>query len=98
MNTNNYNDPPVPFLYKTSDRGVAAALVALGHDVIDVDLMADPEILYAFPASPMLLSTVEAYWQDALPITAKRMAEAMQDLERLTGQQRDEKNGDLNNP
>ncbi len=74
--------PTKPFIYKTSDRGMAAALMALGFDLLDVDRTND-EILFAFPVSRMLLDAADSYLVDTLSVSANRMGEATDRLDDL---------------
>src|SRR5207245_10179499 len=50
--------PPKPFLYKTANRGLAAALMALGFELLNVDRL-DGAVLFAFPVSRMLREFVD---------------------------------------
>lgn len=74
--------PTKPFLYKTSNRGLAAALMALGFELLDVDRSND-EILFAFPVSRMLLDAADSYVVDTLSVSANRMGEAIERLDDL---------------
>ena len=74
--------PTKPFLYKTSNRGLSAALMALGFDLLDVD-RANDDILFAFPVSRMLLDAADSYLVDTLSVSANRMGEAIERLDDL---------------
>ena len=75
--------PTKPFLYKTADRGLAAALMALGFEIIDVE-PSDTETLLTFPISRMLLDAADAYLVDTLSVSAHRMGLAFERLEDIT--------------
>ena len=74
--------PVKPFLYKTANRGLAAALMALGFELLNVDRVND-EVLFAFPVSRMLLDAADSYLVDTLSVSANRMGEAMDRLDDL---------------
>lgn len=74
--------PTKPFLYKTSNRGLAAALMALGFELLDVDHLND-EVLFGFPVSRMLLDAADSYLVDTLSVSANRMGEAVERLDDL---------------
>jgi hypothetical protein len=74
--------PMKPFLYKTSNRGLAAALMALGFELLDVDRL-NGEVLFGFPVSRMLLDAADSYLVDTLSVSANRMGEAFDRLDDL---------------
>lgn len=80
MNTDPTTEPVKPFLYKTADRGLAAALTALGFDLLDVEHGEDA-ILFTFPVSRMLLDATDSYVLDTLSVSAQRMGLAMEQLD-----------------
>ena len=88
------NDEPVkPFLYKTTHRGLTAALMALGFEFLGADTRGDT-ILYTFRVTADLMESVELYWDDLLSVSANRMGGAIEYLEMIVGEQRAE--DDLN--
>ena len=88
LNAMNDNNGPVkPFLYKTTHRGLAAALMALGFELLGVTTN-EEQVLFAFPVTPDLLESVEAYWDDLLSVSANRMGGAIEYLELVAGQER----------
>jgi hypothetical protein len=72
-----------PFLYKTADRGLAAALMALGFELISVEHEEDATIL-VFGVSRMLLEAADSYTLDTLSVSAQRMALAFEQLDDVT--------------
>ena len=98
METNIETRSANDFQYRTTERGVAAALVALGYELLDVDRGAGQEPLFTFPASAMLFAAVEAYWQDTLSISAKRLSVAMAYLEGIIKEQQSREEVDINEP
>jgi hypothetical protein len=80
MNTDPAIEPVKPFLYKTADRGLAAALTALGFELLDVE-HGDDAILFVFPVSRMLLEAADSYTLDTLSVSAQRMGLAIEQLE-----------------
>ena len=82
MNDDISTQPTKPFLYKTSNRGLAAALMALGFDLLEVDRL-NGEVLFAFPVSRMLLDAADSYLVDTLSVSANRMGEAIEQLDDL---------------
>ncbi len=80
MNTEPTSEPVKPFLYKTADRGLAAALTALGFELFDVE-HGDEAILFVFPVSRMLLDAADSYTLDTLSVSAQRMGLAIEQLE-----------------
>jgi hypothetical protein len=73
-------EPVKPFLYRTADRGLAAALTALGFDLFDVE-HGDEAILFVFPVSRMLLDAADSYTLDTLSVSAQRMGLALEQLD-----------------
>lgn len=71
-----------PSVHRTADRGLAAALMALGFELLDVE-RGDECVAFAFRSSRMLLDSVDAYVLDTLSVSATRMAEAFEHLEDL---------------
>jgi len=69
--------------YPTTDRGLAAALMALGFELSHLD-RGDRAIRFVFRVSGWLLEAVDAYHADQLAVSARRMADAMMHLEELT--------------
>lgn len=88
MTTNNKSQPKKGFLYQTKDPGLAAALMALGFELIKLEER-DRAFYFAFPASPMVFEAAKAYEEGTLSVSAKRMSEAMQVLEIAVWDQRD---------
>ncbi len=74
--------PIKPFLYQTTNRGLAAALMALGFELMDVE-HGENEVFFTFPVSPMLLDAADTYFLDTLSVSAFRMGQAMEHLDDL---------------
>jgi hypothetical protein len=73
-------EPGKPFLYKTAHRGLAAALMALGFELINVEHDEDATIL-VFGVSRMLLDAADSYTLDTLSVSAQRMGLAFEQLD-----------------
>jgi hypothetical protein len=71
-----------PSPYRTSNRGLAAAPIALGFVLTDIE-HGDHEVIFAFPGSRMLLNAADAYLLDTLSVSAARMGEAIEQLDDL---------------
>jgi hypothetical protein len=80
MTTDPTTEPVKPFLYKTADRGLAAALMALGFELINVEHDEDATIL-VFGVSRMLLEAADSYTLDTLSVSAQRMGLAFEQLD-----------------
>src|SRR3989442_12052391 len=83
MITEHTTEPVKPFLYKTADRGLAAALMALGFELINVQHEEDATIL-VFGVSRMLLDAADSYTLDTLSVSAQRMGLAFEQLDDVT--------------
>ena len=57
MTPDSTTEPVKPFLYKTADRGLAAAFMALGFDLLNVQHDEDP-VIFVFAVSRMLLNSL----------------------------------------
>lgn len=75
---------PEPSVYRTADRGLAGALMALGFDLLGAERGHD-QVMFAFPMSRMLLDAADAFMVDTLSVSANRMAQAIEQLEDLAG-------------
>src|SRR2546427_6935977 len=80
MITEHSTEPVKPFLYKTADRGLAAALMALGFELINVQHEEDATI-FVFAVSRMLLEAADSYTLDTLSVSAQRMGLAIEQLD-----------------
>ncbi len=68
------NDEPVkPFLYKTTQRGLAAALMASGFALLETS-RANGVWFFTFAVSHELLEAADQFWRDELAVSANRMA------------------------
>ncbi len=74
--------PIKPFLYRTTNRGLAAALMAVGFELMDVQ-PGEREVFFTFPVSPMLLDAADTYFVDTLSVSAFRMGQAIEHLDDL---------------
>jgi hypothetical protein len=82
MNIDVATQPHNPLDYRTTSRGLAAALMALGFALKDVE-HGNPEASFTFPVSRMLLNAADAYFLDTLSVSANRMGQAMEELDDL---------------
>ncbi len=82
MDTEPEPQPIKPFLYQTTNRGMAAALMALGFELMDVK-PGEQEVFFTFPVSRMLLDAADAYFLDTLSVSAFRMGQTMEHLDDL---------------
>lgn len=80
MTTETTTEPTKPFIYKTASRGLAAALMALGFELFDVERL-DHEVLFSFPLSRMLLDATDSFMVETLSVSASRMALAFEQLD-----------------
>ena len=74
---------PEPSVHRTADRGLAAALMALGFELLAVE-RGHAQVLFLFSTSRMLLDTIDAYLAETLSVSASRMALAFDQLDDLT--------------
>ena len=74
--------PHNPLDYRTTSRGLAAALMALGFALKDIE-HGDREASFTFSISRMLLNAADAYFLDTLSVSANRMGQAMDALDDL---------------
>lgn len=91
MTTNGKTQSAKPFLYPTTDIGLAAALMALGFELTGFDDKGQA-VFFTFRASPMIFEAAKAYEEGTLTVNAKRMGEAMQVLDIALWDQRDLEN------
>ena len=68
-----YNESVHPFLYKTTNRGLAAAFMASGFALLDTS-RANGVWFFTFAVSPELLEAADQFWRDDLSVSANRMA------------------------
>ena len=69
-----------PLDYRTTSRGLAAALMALGFALKDLE-HGDREASFTFSISRMLLNAADAYFLDTLSVSAFRMGQAVEQLD-----------------
>ena len=62
-----------PFLYTTTQRGLAAALMASGFTLLRTS-RANGVWFFTFAVSPELLERTDQFWRDELTVSANRMA------------------------
>ena len=74
-----------PLTYRTQDRGLAAAFMALGFQFLRLE-PADRGATFLFAVSQELLDAADAYLVDALAISARRIALAMEQLNELVSE------------
>ncbi|MFQ5801414.1 MAG: hypothetical protein ACE5JQ_00785 [Candidatus Methylomirabilales bacterium] len=79
MTTENERESSGPFLYRTENRGLAAALIASGFELVELK-RANGLVFFTFRLSQMLEEEAAAYWEGMLTVSARRMKEALEYL------------------
>ena len=67
------HDTAKPFLYRTANRGLAAALMASGFALLETN-RANGLYFFTFAVSHELLEAADQFWRDELAVSGNRMA------------------------
>lgn len=62
--------------YETTDLGLAAALVASGHKLVDVNKIQPRRAVFIFAVSEDIENDVDSYWSNTLLVSALEYFEA----------------------
>lgn len=66
--------------FRTSDFGLAASLVAEGHQIINFDRSNPKRVEFIFIATEKLTEDMNAFWNDSLRISPQRLLAAQKFL------------------
>lgn len=63
--------------YETSDLGLATALVAVGHHLIDINRLNPRRAVFIFDKTSEVDDAVNKYWHDELVVSAQHYFETI---------------------
>lgn len=66
--------------YKTSDLGLATALITFGFDLIDLDKSIPSKVIFVFQSDKEIANRVNMYWSDNLKLSVRRYFENLKML------------------
>lgn len=83
MNDENDIKNAPQLVYKSRDLGECAAILCLSFDILSTEQDPNGRTYFVFLDTPELQSTIKAYWDCSLQVTARYYADAIKTLKNV---------------